>query len=145
MNFFDSLRISASGLTTQRFRMGLISTNMANANTTRTAEGGPYKRKDAIVASTPLQKTFDEELDSQMNEKLSEVSVLGVATSERAPVVKFDPNHPDANKAGYVAYPNINLVEEMVNMMSAARSYEANVTAISTTKNMAMKALDIGR
>jgi flagellar basal-body rod protein FlgC len=145
MNFFDSLRIGASGLTTQRFRMGLISSNMANANTTRTAEGGPYKRKDAIVAATPLEKSFEQELDSQMDEKMSEVSVIGVATSDRAPIVKYDPGHPDANEAGYVAYPNVNLVEEMVNMMSAARSYEANVTAISTTKNMAMKALEIGR
>ena len=145
MNFLDALHISSSGLTAQRLRMNLISSNLANINTTRTAQGGPYKRKDAVFAAHTDRQSFRNMLKSQMTGKSSEVRVTGIIDDPGPPQLKYDPQHPDADKNGYVAMPNINLIEEMVNMMSATRSYEANVTAVKATKNMALKALEIGR
>jgi flagellar basal-body rod protein FlgC len=145
MNFFDAMRISASGLSAQRFRMGIISSNMANANTTRTPEGGPYQRKDPVVEAAPLEPSFRAELENRITSRACEVRIAGVAVNTRPPVVKYDPQHPDADERGYVGFPNINLIEEMVNMMSAARSYEANVTATTTSREMVQKALEIGR
>ncbi len=145
MNFLDALRISSSGLTAQRLRMNLISSNLANINTTRTQQGGPYKRKNAVFAAHTDRQSFGNMLRSQMTGKSSEVKVVGIIDDPRPPQLKHDPQHPDADKNGYVAMPNINLIEEMVNMMSATRSYEANVTAAKATKNMALKALEIGR
>jgi len=145
MNFLDALHISSSGLTAQRLRMNLISGNLANINTTRTQQGGPYKRKDAVFAAHTDHQSFGNILKSQMTGKSSEVKVVGIIDDPRPPQLKYDPQHPDADKNGYVAMPNINLIEEMVNMMSATRSYEANVTAVKATKNMALKALEIGR
>ena len=145
MNFLDALHISSSGLTAQRLRMNLISSNLANVNTTRTQQGGPYKRKDAVFAAHKDRQSFANMLKSQMSGKSSEVKVVGIIDDPRPPQLKYDPQHPDADKDGYVAMPDINLIEEMVNMMSATRSYEANVTAIKATKNMALKALEIGR
>ena len=145
MNFINALHISASGLTSQRLRMNVVSSNLANSHTTRTPEGGPYKRKDIVFSAKPLETSFQKMIKSQINEKLSEVKVVGVIEDQRPPVIKYDPQHPDADEKGYVSLPNINLVEEMVNMMSATRSYEANVTAINATKRMALKALEIGK
>ena len=145
MNFLDALRISSSGLTAQRLRMNLISSNLANINTTRTSQGGPYKKKDAVFAAQTDRQSFRNMLKSQMTGKSSEVRIAGIIDDPRPPQLKYDPQHPDADKNGYVAMPNINLIEEMVNMMSATRSYEANVTAVKATKNMALKALEIGR
>lgn len=145
MSFLDALRISSSGLTAQRLRMNLISGNLANVDTTRTSQGGPYKRKDAVFAAHTDRQSFGNILKSQMNGKSSEVSVVGIIDDPGPPQLKYDPQHPDADKNGYVAMPNINLIEEMVNMISATRSYEANVTAMKATKNMALKALEIGR
>ncbi len=145
MNFMDSLQISASGLTSQRIRMNVVSSNLANANTTRTAEGGPYKRKEVVFAAQPLRKSFQDMLSVKMEDQLSEVKVSGIINDAKPPVVKYDPQHPDADENGYVAFPNIDIITEMVNMMSASRSYEANITAINATKNMAQRALDIGR
>ncbi len=145
MNFLDALRISSSGLTAQRLRMNLIAGNLANVNTTRTSEGGPYKKKYAVFAANTAQQSFRNMLKSQMTDKSSEVRVAEIIDDPRPPQLKYDPQHPDADKNGYVAMPNINLIEEMVNMMSATRSYEANVTAAKATKNMALKALEIGR
>ena len=145
MNFFDALHISSSGLSAQRLRMNLVSSNLANVNTTKTEEGGPYKRKDAVFAATPVADTFQNVLSSQFNDKISEVSVLGVIDDPRPSILKYDPEHPDADEKGYVKLPNVNTIEEMVNMISATRSYEANVAAINATKKMALKALDIGR
>ena len=145
MNFIDALQISASGLTSQRLRMNVVSSNLANSHTTRTPEGGPYKRKDVVFSSKPLETSFQKMMKSQINEKLSEVKVVGVIEDPRPPVIKYDPQHPDADEKGYVSLPNINVVEEMVNMMSATRSYEANVTAVNATKRMALKALEIGK
>ena len=145
MNFIDALQVSASGLTSQRLRMNVVSSNLANSHTTRTQEGGPYKRKEVVFESTPLRNSFQEMVNSRIKGKLSGVKVSGIIEDPRPPIVKYDPQHPDADNKGYVAMPNINVIEEMVNMMSASRSYEANVTAVNVTKKMAMKALDIGR
>jgi flagellar basal-body rod protein FlgC len=145
MNFFDSMRTSASGLTAQRLRMNLVSSNLANTDTTRTEQGGPYQRKEPVFAATPIQSTFGDVLQAEISSKPSEVNVVDVINDQREPLLKFDPMHPDADPRGYVSMPNINVMEEMVNMMTASRSYEANATAISTSKNMVQKALEIGR
>ena len=145
MNFIDALHTSASGLTAQRLRMNVVSSNLANSNTTRTAEGGPYKKKNIVFASQPLRTDFQNMVQSQLKGKLTEVKVVGIVDDPRPPILKYDPQHPDADKNGNVNMPNINLIEEMVNMMSATRSNEANVTAVNATKKMAMKALEIGK
>jgi flagellar basal-body rod protein FlgC len=147
MDFFDSLHISSTGLSAQRLRMNLISANLANINTTRTTDGGPYRRKDPVFAArVPAQKaSFREILANRRNEQLKEVAVVEIVEDSRPPIKRYDPTHPDADLNGYVAMPNINLMEEMVNMISATRSYEASVTAIKSAKDMALQALEIGQ
>lgn len=145
MDFFDSLHTSSTGLSAQRLRMNLISGNLANVNTTRTKQGGPFQRKEAVFAAESEDKSFKSMLDRQRNPQLPGVKVMGVYSDTSQPILKFDPQHPDANAEGYVAMPNINLMEEMVNMISATRSYEANVSAIKAAKEMALKALEIGK
>jgi flagellar basal-body rod protein FlgC len=145
MSFLDALKASASGLSAQRLRMNLISSNLANINTTQTEQGGPYKRKDAVFAAVPQHNEFSQVLSQRLNSGLSEVKITAILEDKRAPIMKHDPSHPDADAQGNVALPNINIVEEMVNMISASRSYEANVTAVNVTKEMASSALDIGR
>lgn len=145
MDFFDALHISSSGLTAQRLRMNLIAANLANMNTTRTKAGGPYRRKDPVFAAQAPAASFREMLGNRQRELLKEVAVVGIVEDSRPPIKKHDPTHPDADENGYVSMPNINLMEEMVNMISATRSYEANVTAIQSAKAMALKALEIGQ
>ena len=145
MNFLDALKTSASGLSAQRMRMNLISSNLANVNTTRTSQGGPYKRKDAVFAAVPQENQFAHTLARQLDPGVSDVRVTEIREDNRPVITKYDPGHPDADENGYVALPNINVVEEMVNMISASRSYEANVTAVQSSKDMASSALDIGR
>jgi flagellar basal-body rod protein FlgC len=145
MNFLDALHTSSSGLSAQRVRMNVISSNLANIDTTRTSQGGPYRRKEVVFAAHPVRGSFQSTLRSQMAGKLSKVSVVGIIYDPRPAKIKYDPQHPDADERGYVAVPNINVMEEMVNMISATRSYEANVNAIKATKDMALKALEIGR
>jgi flagellar basal-body rod protein FlgC len=145
MDFFDSINASASGLSAQRLRMNLISGNLANVNTTRTKGGGPYRRKEAIFAAQPVNESFKKILADRQNRELSGVKVVRIYEDQNPPVMKYDPQHPDADEKGYVAMPNINVMEEMVNMISATRSYEANVTALKAAKDMAAKALEIGR
>ena len=145
MNFLDALHISSSGMSAQRVRMNVISSNLANANTTRTPQGGAYRRKDVVFATHQGSGPFQNVLKSQTGSPLSGVRVVGIITDPRAPQLKYDPQHPDANRQGYVTMPNVNLVEEMVNMISATRSYEAGVAAINASKSMALKALEIGR
>lgn len=141
MNFLDSLNISATGLGAQRLRMNLISSNMANVNTTRTETGEPYRRKD-VVFEAAQNNGFKEMLEEQLEGQ--GVKVAAVIEDEKPFVQKYDPGHPDADENGYVRLPNVNIVEEMVNMISASRSFEANATAIRATKDMAGTALDIG-
>lgn len=145
MDFSTSLRVSSSGLSAQRMRMNTISSNIANINTTRTPEGGPYRRKDVIFESMPDFRTFGEMITTRPDENMQRVQVTDVTVDQKAPLLKYEPNHPEANEDGYVAYPNINLMEEMANMIQATRSYEANVSAIQASKDMAMSALEIGR
>lgn len=145
MDFFTALKISSSGLSAQRLRMNVISSNLANANTTRTPEGGPYRRKDVLIAATDLSNNFQNLLDAQLNGSIRKVSVMNLVEDQRPFRMVYNPHHPDANDKGFVAMPNINSIEEMANMLSATRSYEANVTAIKSIKSMALKALSIGR
>lgn len=145
MDFSTGLRVSSSGLTAQRLRMNTISSNIANINTTRTAEGGPYRRKDVVFESMPEQRSFGEVLTAMPERQVQRVQVTDIHVDRGAPLLKYEPNHPDANEEGYVAYPNINLMEEMTNMIQATRSYEANVSAMTATKDMANAALEIGR
>ena len=145
MDFFDAIQASSSGLSAQRLRMNLISGNLANVNTTRTKEGGPFRRKEAIFAARPLEESFQRILSDRQNKQLSMVQVDRVIEDSNPPVMKYDPQHPDADEKGYVAMPNINVMEEMVNMISATRSYEANVSALKAAKEMASRALEIGK
>ncbi|MSW63838.1 MAG: flagellar basal body rod protein FlgC, partial [Actinobacteria bacterium] len=129
----------------QRMRMNTISSNIANINTTRSPEGGAYRRKDVVFESIPEAKTFGEILTSQPQRDVARVQVTDVISDRKAPLMKYEPDHPDANEEGYVAYPNINLMEEMANMIQATRAYEANVSAMNATKDMAMTSLELGR
>jgi len=146
MNFLNAMETSSSGMSAQRYRMNIISSNIANAQTTRTPQGGPYRRREVVFGALPAPRTFEQELRNRVQpDEPLHAKVLGVATDDRPPVLKFDPSHPDANEEGYVAYPNIDPTEEMVNMMLATRSYQANVASFNATKNMALRALEIGR
>ena len=136
MSFMDAFQISASGLSAERLRINVISSNIANINTTRTKEGGPYKRKDVVFEAAPLEK-------KSFEENLKQVKVTEIVEDKRPPIMKYDPSHPDANENGYVAFPNINIMEEMVNLINASRSYEANVTTLKATKDMAMRTMEI--
>ena len=145
-DFFSGFRISGSGMAAQRARMNTIASNLANVNTTKTAEGGPYRRKDVVFTAMPDTKSFGEVLNvDDPRGDFNRVQVTDVVYDKKAPLMKYEPHHPDANEDGYVAYPNINMMEEMTNMVQAQRSYEANVQAIQATKDMALSALEIGR
>lgn len=145
MDILTGMRVSASGMAAQRTRMNTISSNIANINTTRSPEGGPYRRKDVVLESMPEAKSFGEILTSAPQKDVQRVQVTDVTVDRRAPLMKYEPDHVDADENGYVAYPNINLMEEMANMIQATRSYEANVSAMNATKDMAMTSLEIGR
>src|SRR3954464_1738884 len=144
-DFLTGMRISGSGMTANRMRMNTISSNIANINTTRTPEGGPYRRKDVVFESMPDARNFGELVTSPPNDSLQRVQVTDVYVDQKAVDMRYEPDHPDANAEGYVAYPKINLMEEMANMIQATRSYEANVAAIQASKDMAMGALELGR
>lgn len=144
MNFLDNLAISSSGLSAQRLRMNLISSNLANANTTRTETGEPYKRKDVIFESVD-ENSFKNALNQQLEDAGRGVKVARVIEDDKPYTLKYDPGHPDADADGNIKLPNVNVVEEMVNMISASRSFEANATAVRATKDMAGIALEIGK
>lgn len=145
MDILSGMRVSASGMAAQRMRMNTISSNIANINTTRTPEGGPYRRKDVVFEAIPDAKSFGEILTTQPQKDVARVQVTDIAVDRKAPTMKYEPDHPDANEDGFVAYPNINLMEEMANMIQATRAYEANVSAMNATKDMAMTSLELGR
>ncbi len=148
MGMFNSFDISASGLTAQRLRMDVISNNIANVNTTRTPEGGPYVRQRVIFEPRGEKLQFLTPFAFEQNKRINQfqgVKVTSVTTDPTPPRLVYDPGNPDANKDGYVAMPNVNIVKEMIDMISATRAYEANVTAIDSAKTMASKALDIGK
>jgi len=145
MDFLQSMDISSSGMTAQRSRLNVISMNLANANTTRTDDGTTYRRKTVIFKTEPLDNSFESQLQGSMDKKIYGVKATDVVSVSGDLKKTYDPTHPDADKDGYVSYPNVNLVEEMVSMLNANRSYEANASAIKASKDMALKALDIGR
>ncbi len=146
MGFLDALHASASGLSAQRVRMRLIANNLANMHTTRTPEGGPYQRREPIFAAeSPDNATFHDMLKAQQEGGVVEVRTVDIIKDGRDPIRKYEPDHPDADEKGFISLPNISVTEEMVNLVSASRSYEANVAAVKATKNMVMKALEIGR
>lgn len=134
MDSFVIFRVSASALEAQRTRMNVIASNMANVHSTKTEAGGPYKRKDVVFSAEPIEINGTEG-----------VRVIDVVEDQTPPLLTYDPSHPDADKDGYVAMPNINIIEEMVNMMMATRAYEASVTAFNASKTMLMKTFEIGR
>jgi flagellar basal-body rod protein FlgC len=140
MSLFSSLQVSASGMAAQRTRAELLVQNMANAETTRTPEGGPYRRQDAVftteVQSSPFSAVFQ-------NELANGVSVADIVTDDREPERRYLPGHPDADANGYVAFPRMNPAEEMVDLLSASRSYQANVAAMAAVKDMISHSLDI--
>lgn len=145
MDFFSSMNVSSSALSAERSRMNLISSNLANASTTRTPEGGPYKRKDAVFAAAPLDGQFQRAMDSASGKQVRQVKVSQIIEDQNAPRMQYDPSHPDADPQGYVAMPNVNVIEEMADMLSASRAYEANVTAVQAAKSMALKTLEISK
>ena len=145
MDFLTGMRVSGSGMAAQRLRMNTISSNIANINTTQSPEGGPYRRKDVVFESIPDARNFGEILTTSPQRDIQRVQVSDVLVDRRAPLLKYEPDHPDADEDGNVAYPNINMMEEMANMLQATRSYEANVSAMNATKDMALTALEIGR
>ncbi|MBI5017361.1 MAG: flagellar basal body rod protein FlgC [Deltaproteobacteria bacterium] len=137
MNFFGMMDIAASGLAAQRLRMETVASNLANANATRTPEGGPYRRRDVVFAATPV--AFQDALDAS----LRQVQVTGVVQDPSPPRMRYEPGHPDADAQGFVAYPNVDPVVEMVNLLGASRAYEANITVMEATKGMMLRALEI--
>lgn len=145
MDFLTSMKISASGLEVQRKRMETISSNLANMETTRTPEGGPYRRKDVVITALPLEDQFKLHLNRELAGQLNVVTITDIIEDQTEPRLVYNPGHPDANALGYVAMPNIDLMSEMVNLMTATRTYEANVTAINAAKAMAQRAIDLGR
>jgi flagellar basal-body rod protein FlgC len=146
MNLFDSLQISASGLQSQRTVITVISENMANAQTTRTEEGGPYLRKRAMLtpARVPSDPPFFELLNRRMEPEALGVKVQDVVQDTEGLKTIFDPSHPDADENGLVFLPNVNLMEEMVGLLAASRVFEANVAAFNAAKTMSLKSLEIG-
>ncbi len=147
MSFFHALNISASGLTAQRLRMDVISENIANAETTRAENGQPYKRKVVYFQEKNENAAFSDYFKSYLGnaERSAGIRATGITEDNKAGRIVYDPSHPDANDEGYVTMPNVNIVEEMVDMISSSRSYEANVTSINITKSMIAKTLEISR
>ena len=142
LGVFSALEVSASGLSAERIRMNTTASNLANARTTRTAQGGPFHRLDPVFEAVGLDRLRG--LPS-MQRGVSLVRVSKIQEDQRPGTMEYDPSHPDANGQGYVTYPNVNAVEEMVNMITATRAYEAGVTSINSIKQMARSALEIGR
>ena len=141
MSLDRALAISAAGLSAQRMRMEIVASNLANARTTRTPEGGPYRRREPVFTAEPLPARFGDAL----GQALRSVAVERIAEDPAPPVMRYEPGHPDADATGFVAYPNVNPIEETVDMLSATRSYEANVTLVRSIREMSRAALQILR
>ena len=147
MSFFKSINVSATGLTAERLRMDVISKNIANANTTRTASGSPYRRQVTIFREQGVDNTFENALAVAQGKYVggNGVEVAKVEDDKRPFKKIFNPGHPDADNEGYVLMPNVEVVTEMINLISSTRGYEANVTSLNNSKQMLLKALEIGR
>ncbi|MCS6954412.1 MAG: flagellar basal body rod protein FlgC [Bryobacterales bacterium] len=145
MSLFHALSVSASGLAAQRARAELLVENLANAETTRTPEGGPYRRKDAVFVSAPVESPFSSVFGA-LSERAGEgVEVGEVVVDSREPERRYVPGHPDADAEGYVAFPRVNPAEDLVDLLNAARSYQANVSAMTAVKDMIQRSLDLLR
>ncbi|HEY5956567.1 MAG TPA: flagellar basal body rod protein FlgC [Polyangiaceae bacterium] len=142
LGVFSALEVAASGLSAQRVRMNTIASNLANVRTTRTPEGGPYKRLDPVFEAVDIERLRG---TPSLAQGVSLVQVRRIAEDDRPGTMVFEPGHPDANAQGYVEYPNVQAVEEMVNMITASRAYEAGITSLETVKQMARSAIEIGR
>jgi flagellar basal-body rod protein FlgC len=142
VSLFDSLSVSASGMSAQRLRAALLVENIANSETTRTPEGGPYRRKDAVFTSDTVGSAFGSELDAQLGSSTG-VRVDDISVDQSPPEMRYMPGHPDADANGYVAMPNVNPAEDMVDLVTANRSYQANVAAMSAVKDMIQKSIDL--
>jgi flagellar basal-body rod protein FlgC len=146
MGMFDAINISASGLTAQSFRMDVIAQNIANANTTRTADGTPYQRRTTLLSEGRSMRFSDVLAERQgLAATGSGVRVTETPVDESPFKLQYDPTHPDANEEGYVEMPNVDIVREYVDKISASRSYESNITIVNASKKMAAKALEIGK
>ena len=143
VGLFGAIDAAASGMTAERLRLDVISNNIANVNTTRTSDGGPYRRQFVVFEPRPGDGSFPSSLNRQM--QLNGVKVSGISKDDSPLRMVYEPGHPDADADGYVKMPNINIITEMVDMMTASRAYEANVTSIDVAKNMMLKALEIGK
>jgi flagellar basal-body rod protein FlgC len=144
MNVFSAMEVVASGLAAQRTRLNVVSSNLANAQTTRTDEGGPFQRKDVLFKSESINTRFREMLNNDMARSVQGVRVTEIVSDNAPPRMVYDPQHADANAEGYVAFPDISIVEEMVNMMMAQRAYEAGSTAMQAITSTAQAALRLG-
>src|SRR5579863_2648785 len=142
MSLFSALSIGASGMAAQRLRAEALTENLANAETTRTPEGGPYRRKDVVFESADVSSPFSSVFDSQV-QAVSGVAISDIVTDTSEPERRYMPGHPDADANGYVAFPRVNPAEDMVDLMGAARNYEANVAAIGAVKDMIQRSLDL--
>jgi flagellar basal-body rod protein FlgC len=143
MSLLSVLSVSASGLAAQRTRAELLVENLANAETTRTPEGGPYRRKDAIFTSSPQSSAFSAIFQTEMGTGVNGVEVSDVVEDTREPDKRYMPGHPDADKDGYVAFPRINPAEDMVDLLSAQRGYQGNVSAMTAIKDMILRSIDL--
>ncbi len=145
MSLFAALSVSASGLAAQRRRAELLAENLANAETTRTPQGGPYRRKDAVFSSEPVSSAFAGVFAAELDGSLTGVRVAEIIEDQREPEKRYLPGHPDADAEGYVAFPRINPAEDMVDLMGAVRGYHANVAALSAIKDMIHRSIELLR
>jgi flagellar basal-body rod protein FlgC len=145
MSLFSALSVSASGMEAQRTRAELLTENLANSETTRTPDGGPYRRKDAVFSSQGVDSPFQSIFASELSGGAPGVTVSDITVDSSAPDMRYQPGHPDANADGYVAFPKIHPAEDMVDLMGASRSYQANIAAISSVKDMIQKSIDLFR
>lgn len=144
MNFFSAMEIAASGLSAQRTRLNVLSGNLANARTTRGADGGPYRRLDPVFEAVSVANRFKDLRNDAQARQAFMVQVPEIRADDSPPQQLYDPQHPDADEQGFVQMPNINVVEEMVNLITASRAYESGVTTMQSLKQMARAAIDIG-
>jgi flagellar basal-body rod protein FlgC len=145
MSLFSTLLVSASGMSAERTRAEVLAENIANADTTRTAEGGPYRRRDVLFQSEPVASDFSSVFETAFQDGTQGVAVSQIVTDNSDPILRYMPGHPDADKNGYVAFPRVNPAEDMVDLVETARAYQANVSAISSIKDMIARSIDLFR
>ena len=143
MSLFQAMSVSSSSLSAERQRIETTVENLANARTTRTPQGGPYRRRDVVFESVPIGQSFEQAFDEAS--RPMGVRVAEIVVDNSPPAMVHDPGHPDANAEGFVALPNVNTVEEIVNMMAAARSFEANLTAVGMSRRLIERSIELGR